>query len=73
MPVFRIRLSGRLDDRARTAFAGLEVTADRSSTWLSGNLDQAGLHGVLERARVLGVDVLEVRRRRQPRSSRAGG
>jgi hypothetical protein len=69
MPDFRIHLAGHLDDRCRAAFAGLEVTDGPSSTWLRGHLDQAGLYGVLERARVLGVAVLEVRR---VRSSRVG-
>jgi hypothetical protein len=72
MPDFRIHLAGHLDDRCRAAFAGLEVTTEASSTLLRGNLDQAGLHGVLERARVLGIEVLEVRRVRRPRSSQAG-
>lgn len=64
---YEIRFAGRPDDTARDAFAGLELVTDGTVTVISGDFDQAALHGLLERLRVLGLDVIEVRRaRRQP-------
>ena len=66
---YEIRIGGRLDERATAAFAGLDVAARGSVTVIRGEFDQAGLHGVLERIRFLGLDLVEVRRvRGSPRS-----
>jgi hypothetical protein len=59
---YEIRIAGRLDERATAAFAGLEVAARGSVTVIRGELDQAGLHGALERIRFLGLDLVDVRR-----------
>jgi hypothetical protein len=59
---YEIRIAGRLDERATAAFAGLDVAARGSVTVISGEFDQAGLHGVLERIRFLDLDLLDVRR-----------
>ena len=67
---YEIRIADRLDERATAAFAGLDVAACGSVTVITGELDQAGLHGVLERIRFLGLDLVEVRR---VRGSPAGG
>jgi len=67
---YEIRIGGRLDERATAAFAGLDVTARGKGTVIRGEFDQAGLHGVLERIRFLGLDLVEVRR---VRGSSAGG
>ena len=59
---YEIRIAGRLDETATAAFAGLDVAARGSVTVISGEFDQAGLHGVLERIRFLDLDLLDVRR-----------
>ena len=59
---YEIRIGGRLDERATAAFAGLDVADSGSVTVIRGEFDQAGLHGVLERIRFLGLDLVEVRR-----------
>jgi hypothetical protein len=70
-PRYEIRLSGEVDDASKDAFAGLEVVTSREVTVISGDLDQAALHGLLERIRVLGFELLDLRRSRgstRPRS-----
>ncbi len=64
MPRYEIRLGGRLEEPASDAFAGLKVISDGDTTVLSGEFDQAALHGLLERIRALGLDLIEVRRAR---------
>jgi hypothetical protein len=59
---YEIRIAGRLDERAAAAFAGLDVAARGSVTVIRGEFDQASLHGVLERIRFLGLDLVEARR-----------
>ena len=59
---YEIRIAGRLDETATAAFAGLDVTARGKVTVIRGEFDQAGLHGVLERIRFLGLDLVQVRR-----------
>ena len=68
---YEIRIAGRLDERAVNAFAGLDVAARGSVTVIRGELDQASLHGVLERIRFLDLDLIEVRRVRGPPADRA--
>lgn len=68
-PRFEIRIAGRLDETAAAAFAHLCVSYHGGDTLVSGELDQAGLHGVLERIRVLGLDLVEARRVRGPEPS----
>lgn len=64
-PLYAIRLSGSLDDAARDALADFEVVVDDDGhIVVTGELDQAALHGLLERARVLGLVVIDVRRAR---------
>jgi hypothetical protein len=63
---YEIRIAGQLDKTAAAIFAGLEVTARGSVTVIRGEFDQAGLHGLLERIRSLGLDLVEARRVRGP-------
>lgn len=44
------------------AFEGLEVTTDGGETLIRGDLDQAALHGTLERVRMLRLELVEARR-----------
>lgn len=59
---YEIRLSGRLDARWAAWFDGMTVSAqDDGTTVISGSIaDQAALHGVLQRARDLGLPLVSV-------------
>ena len=59
---YEIRVAGQLDETAVKAFAGLDIAAGEAITTITGEFDQAALHGVLERIRLLGLDLLEARR-----------
>ena len=61
-PTYEIRIAGRLDETTLAAFAGLEVTYRDEETLITGQFDQAALHGMLEMIRSLGLDLLEARR-----------
>ncbi len=66
---YEIRLAGQLDESSAAALASLDMTCSATVTVISGELDQAALHGMLERIRVLGLDLVELRRvqgRRHP-------
>ena len=62
--VYEIRLKGYLDARRAAMFDGLVVVQEPDGeTVLTGTvIDQAALHGVLERIRDLAVPLLSVRR-----------
>jgi hypothetical protein len=64
---YEIRIVGELDAEAVDAFAGLDLAWDGQVTTLSSELDQAGLHGLLERIRSLGLELMDVRQIRQRR------
>lgn len=61
---YEIRLTGHLDARWATWFDGLTVTReDDGSTVITGLIvDQAALHGVLQRVRDLGLPLVSVTR-----------
>ena len=60
---YEIKFRGEAGPATSAAFQELEVDLDDGVTVMSGRLaDQAALHGVLERARRLGLDLLSVRR-----------
>jgi hypothetical protein len=58
---YEIRIAHRLDDTIRTVFEGLAVTPQGEVTCVVADLDQAGLHGVLERLRVIGYELVDAR------------
>jgi hypothetical protein len=64
---YAVRVRGRPSDAAEAASQeGLEVAIDPVRTVLRGRLpDQAALLGVLARARLLGLELMEVRRQPQ--------
>ena len=61
-PTYEIRIADQLDEATLTSFAGLDVTVRAGVTVITGQFDQAALHGMLERIRSLGLDLEEVRR-----------
>ena len=64
---YEIRIVGDLDAKTAEAFAGLDLSSDGKVTMLNAELDQAGLHGLLERIRSLGLELLDVRQIRRRR------
>jgi hypothetical protein len=60
---YEIRIRGRLSESMRTAFEEFEVSTAPVETVLHGRvLDQAALHGLLDRIAALGLELVEVRR-----------
>jgi hypothetical protein len=59
---YEIRVARRLDEEMAAVFEGHEVMADGEETLIRGDMDQAALHGMLQRVRMLHVELLEARR-----------
>jgi hypothetical protein len=59
---YRITISGRLGAIGREVFAGFDILSDGQAIELAGELDQAALHGVLNRIRALGLELVGVAR-----------
>ena len=61
---YEIRFRGHLDARRAQMFEGLEMAQEPGGeTVLTGSvIDQAALHGILDRIRDLGVPLLSVKR-----------
>jgi hypothetical protein len=59
---YEIRVKGRISESLLATFDGLDAEPGPTETVLHGtHLDQAALHGVLERVRTLGLELVEVR------------
>ena len=63
MAVYGIRVKGHLDGRWSEWFDGLQITnLENGEAMLSGDIvDQAALHGVLNKVRDLGLPLVAVR------------
>jgi hypothetical protein len=59
---YRIIVSGRLSESTREALEDLCLEFDGTNTGLTGELDQAALHGALNRIRVFGLELVAVNR-----------
>jgi hypothetical protein len=60
---YRIVVKGRLSDTLGSAFDGMELEPGRGSTVLTGWIeDQSQLHGVLDRIRDFGIELISVNR-----------
>ncbi len=62
--IYEIRLEGLIDGRWAEWFGGMTITyLNNLETILTGEIqDQSALHGVLERIRDLGLNLISVRR-----------
>ncbi len=61
-PVYEIRLQGHLPERYRRWFESLELELmPQGDTRLTGSLDTAALHGILNRIRDLNLQIIHVR------------
>ena len=68
--IYKIKVIGSFGPATHEAFADMVVEVQPTVTVLSGNLDQRGLHAVLDRVRALGLELVEITQA-QP-SSRCG-
>ena len=63
-PHYQICLEGNLDERWLRWFEGLEVNASTDNlTIICGEFDQSALHGLFNRIRDLGLELVSVHRR----------
>jgi hypothetical protein len=71
---YEIRLTGHLDARWATWFDGLTVTQEPDGTTVIGGsiVDQAALHGLLQRVRDLGIPLISVTRSEPDRPDAPG-
>jgi hypothetical protein len=58
---YEIRVIGSLGPATREAFADMVVEVEPSITVLSGDLDQRGLHALLDRVRALGLELVDIK------------
>ena len=58
---YEIRVIGSLGPAAREAFADVVVEVEPTITVLSGDMDQRGMHELLDRVRALGLELVGVR------------
>ena len=64
---YRIVVRGELDRRFAYLFNGMRMERVEGTTVLTGNvLDQAQLHGYIERLEELGLELLNVEQMREP-------
>jgi len=60
---YEIRIRGRISEQVLASFEGMQATVCAAETVLRGQpLDQAALHGLLDRIQALGLELIEVRR-----------
>jgi hypothetical protein len=57
---YRVTVLGRLSDRFASAFDGVSIEPGEGETVLTGKLDQAQLHGILDRLRDFGLELRSV-------------
>jgi hypothetical protein len=64
---YEIHIKGRVSEQLLSAFEGMEASVQTVETVLRGPvLDQAALHGLLDRIQALGLELIEVRRLSEP-------
>ena len=60
--LYEFRLAGRLSERARGAFAEMDVAEVPAQTVLTGAVDDAGMDSVLELIQSLGLRMVSLQR-----------
>ncbi len=64
---YEIHIKGRVSAQLLSVFEGMEASERSADTVLRGPvLDQAALHGLLDRIQALGLELIEVRRLSEP-------
>jgi len=72
--IYRIVVRGELSQRYGLAFEGMTLATDDGQTSITGPvIDQAHLHGLLDRVSDLGLDLLSVNVMLEPASSAPAG
>ena len=69
---YEVRVAGVIGPAARKAFDDVTISLEPSATVLSGSLDQAALHGLIERIQALGLELIDIKRVPSGRSAAAG-
>lgn len=69
--IYEIRVSGTLSEVGQQAFSDVDIAFEPPSTILTAELDQAGLHALLDRVRDLGIELIEVTQWRRPQRFRS--
>lgn len=59
---YEIRVVGSLGPTGRQAFTDVAIDVEPATTVLYGDMDQAGLHALLDRVRALGLELIEITR-----------
>ncbi len=59
--IYEISVAGSFGPGVREAFADMEVNVGPAITVLSGDLDQPGLHAVLDRVRAQGLELVGIK------------
>jgi hypothetical protein len=64
---YEIHIKGRVSEQLLAVFEGMEASEQSVETVLRGPVvDQAALHGLLDRVQALGLELIEVRRVSEP-------
>lgn len=61
-------MAGKLGRSAREAFTDIIIEVEPASTILSAQLDQSGLHALLDRVRALGLELVDIQQAPDPPS-----
>lgn len=59
---YKITISSGLGDTGRDAFEDFQIERNGKNTMLTGQLDQSGLYGALNRIQALGLELVELSR-----------
>ena len=65
---YEVRVAGKLGPSAREAFTDILIEVEPASTILSAQLDQDGLHALLDRVRALGLELVDIQQAPDPPS-----